>query len=198
MPTCAFIDVQWSQTRCSPWPQQSPRGEGWSLAYWCFLAASQPRLSCQESSFHLTSDPWRCSAAGGAASRSGSGPGLWRIWVCVVWGGDLGSKSALWFSLKCVSERIIKQACIYLCLYIRLRLHGNCSQDHIFFSVRFSLCSLYPQADVLITTSLVNWKCEPRKRDSAKKVCALIGSPAERLVVCRSQYPRMSRLYKRN
>ena len=56
--------------------------------------------------------------------------------------------------------------------------------SYIFFSVllQFLFFAPYPQAHILITSSLVRWKCEPRKSDSAKTVCPLIVSQAEPLV----------------
>lgn len=59
------------------------------------------------------------------------------------------------------------------------------SQNHILF--RFG--PRHPQADILITNRLVNWKSKLRKQDGAKKVCAWIGRAAGGRRYSRSRYP---------
>lgn len=127
-------------------------------------------------------DPRHCTATSWPAGQSGPGPGLLRIEVCVVWVETLVKERLSDFpyiyiytsvcQLKCVSKKIIKRIMHVLeVLCVRLRPKGS-----------NSVLSL--QADILIITSLVKWKCEPRKQERAKKDFPLISWLAGLLVVC--------------
>lgn len=59
----------------------------------------------------------------------------------------------------CVSERTMT---LHLCFHM-YSMCGHMQTPARIMSVFFLLSSLYPQADILITTSLFKWKCEPRK-----------------------------------
>lgn len=95
-------------------------------------------------------------------------------------GGDLRSGEAI-VDFLCVCTQVRQwennktSMHIYVCLWVCVVVYKlNSNQDQIFSSyIKFSLCSLCSQADILITTSLLNWKCEPRKQHSARKACPL-------------------------
>lgn len=144
---CAFIDVQWSQTGCSTWPQQSQRGEGWSLAYWCFLPASQLPPSCQEYSFDFNSDPWRCSVACRPAGQSGPGPGLQRTQVCVVWVETLVEERLAGFLYMC--------PCV--CAEVR-QWDNNKTSMHIYVSLY--VCG-HMQTELQPGSDLFSYPCFP-------------------------------------
>lgn len=159
----------------------SPWGGGHrSLAYHCSPPlAIQHRVSCQEY-IQLWPQALHCYQLTSWSERPGARPPEDRG-LCGL-GGDFGKGEALWLSIhiylhKCVSTQVRQQeknkknhACVGgLCV----RLYPKGSN---------SVLSL--QADILIITSLVKWKCEPRKRESAKKDSPLISWLAGPLVVC--------------
>lgn len=80
-----FIDVRWSQTGRSPWPQRSLRAEGLepSLLVFPVCQSTPPPLPVILHSY-LNFDPWHHTAAGPPASQDDTGPSLQRIQVCAV------------------------------------------------------------------------------------------------------------------
>lgn len=173
-----LIDVRWSRTGCSSWPRRSLRGVCVGALP---IGSTPPGLP----GIQLRVQLWPLTVGR-------PGPGLQRSEACVVWVGIfLYIYVYKCVCVKCVSKRIVKQACMYLSFYKRVRSHAYWAPARVgpvfgFFSPSTSHSVLSPQADILIITSLVNWKCEPRKQNRAKKVFffPLIGPPAERLVVC--------------
>lgn len=127
---CAFIDVQWSQTGCSPWPQRSLRGEGQSLAYRCFLPASQqPPSAARNTAPTSTLTPDGALQPGWPAGQSSPGPDLQRIQVCVVW---VETREALCVCV-CVCNKTSMH--IFVSLYeFAVTWELSFSQDQIFFS----------------------------------------------------------------
>lgn len=175
------IKVQWTRTICFSWPQQSLRGVTGAWLNIVLLPLPFNTVSAARNTFNFDPQALHCyqltSWSEWPRARPPEDRGLCGL------GGDFGKGEAPWLSihiyiytsvcqLKCASKKIIKRIMRVLeVLCVQLCPKGS-----------NSVLSL--QADILIITSLVKWKCEPRKQESAKKDFPFISWLAGLLVVC--------------